>query len=226
MFKNSELDYHANAATMNNTPALEQMQKSPGCKGVDLTYLQMDGTPSSPTSTCMFHGLRCAPQRPHVWRGSDWRGSQKETESLYLFTAPLKRWLSFTCHQYKDVQDRKEGPSYLWTGRTRASGWFIKLFCLLFLLRFLVFHSIFFFYFFFLLFTFLNLQDNPFIFKGVHFGQSRNWKTYKWKYRARQCIGYHRHSLCFTVQHQRAPRSPCTLQGPGYTLWLSKGTAT
>lgn len=83
--------------------------------------------------------------------------------------------LSFTCHQQEDGQktDRREGPFYLWTGR--ASGWLIKLFHLLFLLRFLVFHPTFFFYFCFLLFTFLNLQDNPFIVKGVHFGQSGNW---------------------------------------------------
>lgn len=32
MFKTSELDYHANAATMHNTPVLEKTQKLPQCK--------------------------------------------------------------------------------------------------------------------------------------------------------------------------------------------------
>lgn len=33
MFKKSELDFHANAATMLNTPVLEQTQKVPQGKG-------------------------------------------------------------------------------------------------------------------------------------------------------------------------------------------------
>lgn len=86
--------------------------------------------------------------------------------------------LCLSYHQYENEQDRKEGTFYLWTGRPRASGRLVKLFCLLFFLHFLVFHSTFFFYFFFLLFTFLNLQANSFTFKGVHFGQRRNWKIY------------------------------------------------
>lgn len=105
----------------------------------------------------------------HISSVSSWGGTQ--TESIYLLTEPLEVGFATSTKMYRT----EKAGFYLRTSRPRASGWFVELLCLLFLLLyFLVFCSTFFFYFFLLFFTFLNIQDNPFIFKRGHFGQRRN----------------------------------------------------
>jgi len=121
----------------------------------------------------------CSTETRHWPVGHAKRHMETDWKHLPLHRAYAGRGgLRFTQDQHEAVQDGEEGLFYLRTSRPRASRWFIERFHLLFLLHFLVFRSTFFFYFFFLLFSLLSLQDNPFIFKGVHFGQSRNWKTH------------------------------------------------